>query len=271
LTFVTEFTFEPRVCFRTLDIASVLPQSSQKRQLLVISAATCAEWLLVILMTTSALLPYLRRPHVVQGAAGSFRTQCPAFANQRTKKSGQPSSPMNGQLMTDARDAYSGIVMWPKKQTHTKLIAPPPMSWNQNFVSARPSNPLVIPFDGVYWFFRQPDAEPPVKSRQAEGSPEMFDILSTDSRPILMQAHQNLGTGIGLDCCGRIQVIIHNADRYPTSVSLEVILVDTTAPGKPAQSLGREDIVVNRQWTPDDRVQAVNETLNFLIPSNSAL
>jgi len=151
------------------------------------------------------------------------------------------------------------------------LIAPSPISWNQKFVSNQHSSPLVIPFDGVYWFFREPDVQPPAKSRQAEGSPEMFDIHSTDWRPLSMEAHQNIGTLIGLDCCGRIQVAVRNADGYPTSISIELILVDTTAPGKPSQSLGRVDIVSNRRWKPDDRPQPSGETLNFLIPSNSAI
>ena len=271
IAFVTEFTHEAPVYFRTFESAMVLPQSSQKRQLLAISAATFAEWLIVILLTTTTLLPYLRRHHLVHGVAGPSRTPNPDFADQRKRNSGKPGSEIDGQSVIDVRDAYSGIVMWPKKQTHTKLIAPSLTSWNQRLVSDRPSNPLVIPFEGVYWFFRQPDVQPPEKSRQAEGSPEMFDIHSTDSRAIFMQAHQNLGTLVGLDCCGRIQVAIRNADRYPTSVSLELILVDTTAPGKPSQSLGRVDIVSNRRWTPDDREQATSETLNFFIPSNSAI
>jgi hypothetical protein len=173
--------------------------------------------------------------------------------------------------MTDIRDAYSGIVLWPKRQTHTRLIAPSPMSWNQKFPSNQHWNPLIIPFDGVYWFFREPDIQPPAKSRQAEGSPEMFDIHSTDWHPLSMEAHQNLGTLIGLDCCERIQVAIRNADAYPTSISLELILVDTTAPGKPSQSLGRVDIFSNRRWELHDGPQPTSETLNFSIPSNSVI
>lgn len=99
----------------------------------------------------------------------------------------------------------------------------------------------------------------------------MFDIRSTDWRPLSMEAHQNLGTIIGLDSCGKIQVTIRNADRYPTSIALEVILVDTTTRGRPSQSLGRVDIVSHRKWKPDDRPRPIRETLNFPIPSNSAI
>jgi hypothetical protein len=228
--------------------------------------------LALIFVTTITLLSHLARPHLFHGIAGSSsRTVSPGDREQRTKESAQPESAHNRQLSADARDAYSGILLWPKKRTHTKLIAPPPMSWNQKFVSSQHSNPLVIPFEGVYWFFREPDLQPPAKSQQAEGSPEMFNIDSTDWRPLSMEAHQNLGTLVGLDCCGKIQVAIRNADGYPKSISLEVILVDTTAPGKPFQSLGRAQIVSSRKGKSDDRQQPANETLNFLIPANSAI
>ena len=310
---MTEWRLDEPLHFHTIDSAMVLPQSSHERQLLAISATTCAEsgllaytaghfvmamllgagssavlsWsltsnklddpqvvpyvavrmalALALILLTTTVLPNLPRPHLFHGGAEPSRTPSPAYTDQRIAKSGAP------RPETADSDAYSGIVLWPKRQTHTRLIAPPPMSWNRKFVRNQQSSPLDIPFDGVYWFFREPDIQPPAKSRQAEGSPEMFDIHSTDWRPLSMEAHQNLGSLVGLDCCRRIQVAIRNADEYPTSISMELILVDTTAPGKPSQSLGRVDIVSNRGWEPDDHPHPTRETLNFSIPSNSAL
>jgi hypothetical protein len=317
---VTEQPLEPHLCFRIIDGAIVLPQSSHERQLLTISAATCAEssllafaagyiviatalgasssaalsWasatsriddpglaryvaaravfaLALILITASTLLPHLHRPHFFHGIAGLSRTPSSAYANQRTAKSGQLRSETFGAAATDARDAYSGIVLWPKKQVHTKLIAPSPMSWNQKLVSNPHSNPLSIPFEGAYWLFREPDVQPPPKSRQAEGSPEMFEMHSTDWRPLSMEAHQNFGTLIELDCCGKIQVAIRNADVYPTSISLELILFDTTARGKPSQSLGRVNIVSDGRWKPGYPPHSKSETLHFFIPPNCSI
>jgi hypothetical protein len=318
---MTECLSDGSICLRTINCAIVLPQSSQNRQLLAISAATCAEcgllaygtghtaiglllgagssgvlgWcsasakiddpslarnaavrtvfaLVLILMTTTTLITHLRRPHLFHGISGSsLRTTSSHYEHNRIEASGQPSSANNGSSATDFSDAYPGIVLWPKKEIHTRLIAPSPMSWDQKLVMNQHSNPLVIPFDGPYWFFREPDLQPPSKSRQAEGSPEMFDIRSTDWRRLSMEAYQNLGSTIGLDCCGKIQVTIRNADRYPTSIALEVILVDTTTPGRPSQSLGRVDIVAHQKWKPDDHPRPISETLNFPIPSNSEI
>jgi hypothetical protein len=315
---MTERPLELSVCLHTVDSAMVLPQSSHPRQLLAISAATCAEsslvaygaghivaatllgagssaalsWssassqfddprlarlaavrtffvLAVMLMTTPTVISYLREPHLFHGIAGYSRTTS-AYVPQHAGRSGPPKSETEGTSPV-IRDAYSGIVLWPKKRTHTKLIVPSPATWNQKLASSQLSNPLVIPFDGVYWLFREPDVQPPAKSRQAEGSPEMFDIHSTDWRPLSMEAHQNLGTLIGLDCCARIQVAIRNADEFPTSISIEVVLIDTTASGRPSQSLGRVNIVSNQKWKTDHRLQPTPETLNFLIPTNPAI
>ena len=53
-----------------------------------------------------------------------------------------------------------------------------------------------------------------------------------------MEAHEHLGNMLDLDCCSRIQIAIRNADHYPETVSLELVLINASAPGKPSQSLG---------------------------------
>jgi hypothetical protein len=85
------------------------------------------------------------------------------------------------------------------------------------------------------------------------------------------EARQNLGTSINLNCCGRIQIAIRNADRYPESVSLELILINTSLPGKPSQSLGRAIVNSTRPWKLYDDRPPTTETLNFLIPSKTAI
>jgi hypothetical protein len=63
-----------------------------------------------------------------------------------------------------------------------------------------------------------------------------------------MEAHENLGNMIELGGCSRIQVAIRNADHYPETVSLELVLINTRAPGKPAQSLGKVMVKSTRPW-----------------------
>ena len=131
-------------------------------------------------------------------------------------------------------EGNTGIVLWPEKQVHTQLIAPTPIDLTNPAALGRNANPLVIPFDGVYWFFKAPDVRPPRTSRQAHASPETVDIRSTDGRPLSIEAHDYLGSLINLDCCSRIQIAVRNADRYPETVSLELILVDSSQPQQPS-------------------------------------
>ena len=109
-----------------------------------------------------------------------------------------------------------------EKQLHTQLIAPTPIDLTNPPVLGPSSNPLLIPFDGVYWFFKSPDVRPPGTSRQAHASPETVDIRSTDGRPLSIEAHDYLGSLINVDCCSRIQIAVRNADRYPDTVSLGI-------------------------------------------------
>jgi hypothetical protein len=131
--------------------------------------------------------------------------------------------------------------------------------------------PLSIPFDGVYWFFRWPDKHPSRNAHVAHGSPEEFNIRSSDGRPLVMEAHQYLGTQINLNCCRKIQVEIQNADHYPGTVSVELILRNTSLPGKPSLSLGALPVSPDRPWKLyDDRVPG-SEVLSFSISDSSAL
>ena len=161
--------------------------------------------------------------------------------------------------------------MSPNQLTHTKLVAPAPIIANSPLTAHGAATPLVIPFDGVYWFFKAPDVHPPRSSRQAHGSPEMLNIHSTDRRPLSMEAHDNLGSLIDLNCCSKIQIAIRNADPYSETISLELILIDSSLPGKPSQSLGRVTVKSKRTRNLYEEESSTRETLNFVIPANPAI
>ena len=161
--------------------------------------------------------------------------------------------------------------MTPDPVIRTKLVAPAPVIANDLLTSHRIANPLVIPFDGVYWFFKAPDLHPPRRSRQAHGSPELLNIHSTDRRPLSMEAHDNLGSLIDLNCCGKIQIAIRNADLYSETVSLELVLINSSLPGKPSQSLGRVVVKSKRTWNLDQEQASTQEMLSFVIPPHPTI
>ena len=91
-------------------------------------------------------------------------------------------------------------------------------------------------------------------------------MRSTGDRPVLSEAHQNLGRVINLRCCSKIRVAIQNADRYAGTVSMELLLRNTTLPGKPAFSLGEAKVLS----TPPHAIHKgtpVKEILTFVVPA----
>jgi hypothetical protein len=228
--------------------------------------------LMAVVVTIAGLIPYVRGSSGfgLLGSSHKHPAHGTADGGGRTRHSARlqvADGPGN-----NASEGNAGIVLWPVNQVETKLVAPTPIDLTQNRAHGRDTNPLVIPFNGVYWFFKAPDVRPPKTSRQAQASPDAVDIRSTDRRPLSIEAHDHLGSLIDLNCCSRIQVAIRNADRYPETVSLELVLTDTSRPSEPSESLGRMMVRSTRPWgIYDQQHNPVSETLNFAIPPRGTL
>lgn len=161
----------------------------------------------------------------------------------------------------DVAGSFPGVVLWPEIQPVTRLIAPLPAS--PGAFAAR-SHPYGIPFGGEYWFFRMPFRRPPPRSVLERGTPWKLSFSTTDRWPLNMEAHQKLEKPIDVSCCSRIQLAVSNADRYPHTMSLELILHDLA--GGKSESLGRAPVTS----LPDlkaDPVSPVAETLDFTMPA----
>jgi len=225
--------------------------------------------LFVSMLMIVGLFPFLRRG----GGYDSPTAHLGLFPRRRSEansKNPQPSAAAHIQGSRPEGEGDQGIILWGEQRNSTKLVAPTPALMN-----ARNSNgnakDLIIPFDGVYWFFKSPDAQPPPGSRQAHTTPDIVEIHSTDRRPLLIEAHDHLDNLIDLNCCSRVQVAIRNADRYPETVSLELVLVNTTVPHNPSVSLGRMMVNSTRTWELYEKPETVDETLSFPIPARRSL
>jgi hypothetical protein len=218
---------------------------------------------IAVVLTAIGLLPYLSRGY----GSGGYATYPGTEAAQQSRSQRESRQPKPED--TGSRDAYSGIVVLPRTQV-TKLVAPPTVALGES-LSPQTGKPLVIPFDGVYWLFRAPDTRMPKQPHKILGSPEDLAMRSTDWHALSMEAHQNLGTFVDLGCCQRIQVAIRNADHYPGTVSLELIVSNTSLPGKPSQSLGTDIVQSTRPWKFQDDRPPTNEVLQFEIPAQGKL
>lgn len=224
---------------------------------------------LVAGLMIAGLMPYLRREHgsgaIASGGAWfHFHRASGAVMGARTGRRAQV------ELHHPGSRGEIGIILWPEKKNVLKLVAPIPVT-TSTAAGSGSANPLIIPFGGVYWVFKSPDLQPPEDSREAHESPDKVEIRSTDRRPLLIEAHDYLANLINLDCCSRMQVAIRNADRYPESVSLELIVANTSLPHHPSMSLGRMMVSSTPAWSLYAKRPTVAETLSFPISANRPL
>jgi hypothetical protein len=211
---------------------------------------------IAIFLTSAALAPYL--------ATGVFAGASPAYP--ALEKPGRPSK----DTVTGARDSsYSGVILWTVPPQRKEITAPPPKG--NTIGIGRIVKPLTIPFDGVYWYFKKPDSKPHRDAHVVHGTPNAVDIHSSDWHPILMEAHQKLGSSIPLSCCGELQVAIENADNRPGRITLGLILTDSASPDKAVISLGERVVVSSELGQFSLNRAPVNEILRFAIPTHARI
>ena len=158
---------------------------------------------------------------------------------------------------------FHSIILWPlppKKQ----II--PPIPRPQNLLGADHSRPLVIRFDGNYWYFQPPEQRPGRSAHQARGTPLSFDIRSNNDFPLLMEAHQRLMGPVRIDRCREIDVEIQNKDNVPGGFYVALLLGDSGYPGQPTLSLGQQPVLSSQPGYFRFKLAPTIETLRFALP-----
>ncbi len=206
-----------------------------------------------LIFTLAGLMQYVRAGGGDGEVAGSGRSNA-----EQTRD-----SPKDATGVFD--DVYKGVILLPEPAPHAVLVPPLPFLKHKLF-TARQSKPLSFPFFGVYWLFRWPQSQPPPDSHIARGSPVTSGFRSSNRFPLSMEAHQNFGTLIDLRCCSRIQLAIRSTDSHPVFITLELILTNTTLPGRPSLSLGNARIVTDVDRRQDDHAPPMQEILSFDVP-----
>jgi hypothetical protein len=137
---------------------------------------------------------------------------------------------------------------------------------------AKRQQPLTIPFDGVYWFFKFPDSKPPKDSYTAHGTAAEISYRSSDLVALQMEAHQNFVEPVDMDCCRRIGVEILNAEHTSERIWVELIVSNSRLQAGPSQSLGRQPISSTLpEERPGPAPATATEVLNFTIPQDSKI
>jgi hypothetical protein len=154
---------------------------------------------------------------------------------------------------------YESVVLWPyppKKQI-VAPVQPAPL------LAPGTRQPVVIRFNGEYWYLQPPDVRPGPQAHRATGTPLDVHIASANSLPLMMQAHQYLRSPIAIARCREIRVEVENRETEPGSIVLAVWLKSSSAADARAVYLGEQPI------TSAGTVNGspVAETLAFAIPA----
>jgi hypothetical protein len=222
--------------------------------------------LLAIGMTIGGMIPNMMRG---PGGGDSATGNPPAGQSPGMPGDGPNNLPdaSAGDLANSS--GFPGVILWPEIKPIPTLIAPMPQMPDGSGPPMLP-RPLSIPFSGEYWMFRWPYARPPKTSFFQRGSPAALSFSSTDHRPLQMEARHKLEQPVALSCCSAIRVEIRNADRYPGTIALELVLINNEQPGSPSLNLGRFN-VASRPDFSHDPVVPVPESIDFPIPASATL
>jgi hypothetical protein len=234
--------------------ASASSREAQARQNDRAPAKLALAFLLAVLVSTIALIPKLSGGWPGSGNHGL------SGKNGR----GREASAARGQVRNVAAGSgYKGIILWtvPKKK---EIVAPAPLSLLPAAGSSR--RPVVIPFDGPYWYFQVPHRSPGRNAHIVHGDPTGANIRSTSLLPLIMEAHQSLGSSIDLASCRELEVDIRNGDNIPGNILLGVTLTDSRRPGKPSMLLGERAVTSSQLGHFTVKAAPVDEALRYAIP-----
>ena len=214
------------------------------------AARTSAAVVLAILI----LIP-LFMAHLVRN--GSIESQAQAAA--RTHADREKGS---------AAYAFQGIVLFTVEEKKEVL---PPLPMERDLLRSGMTRPLVIRFDGSYWYFQAPEHGPGAHPHLTHGDPVAVSIYSTGRVPLAMQAHQTLTQPVDLRPVGAMQVTVRNGDNRVGRIDMGILLADSTAPGKPTLYLGTQPIVSTEPDHFAVKTNPVTETISYTIPERRAI
>jgi hypothetical protein len=161
---------------------------------------------------------------------------------------------------------YESVILWPIPEKEQII---PPLMAQESLLAPGTKQPLIIPFDGPYWYIQPPKDRPGLTAHQAHGTPLGVDIESNNAVPLVMEAHQMLGTAIRTARCRELQVDIENRDNKAGAIAMAVLLTETASPEKPALYLGQQRVASTQPEHFSLRTRPASDTLTFAIPEST--
>jgi hypothetical protein len=209
-----------------------------------------------VLITAWALLDgvaHRNRLAAINAALAADEASSSERARQKTKS----------QSSAHGLGGYESLILWPP---HQKEQIIPPIPAQESLLAPGTTRPLIIPFNGPYWYVQPPDKLPGPTAHEAHGTPLGAGIQSNNFIPLAMAAHQLLSAPVPIARYGQIEVEIENRDNRSGVIAMAILLADSTSPGKPTLYLGQQPIVSTEPGHFAFKSAPVFETLRFSIP-----
>lgn len=213
-----------------------------------------------ILLTFVALLMGVQRRNRLEAVAARQTQDNADDPQERTQaNAGSSATVISG---------YQSIILWPP-QEKKQIVAPIPQP--TPLLAPGHTKPLVIPFDGAYWYFQPPNRGPSPNAHQARGTPLAIDIQAHNFISLIMQAHQKLGVAIPLTHCREIQLGLLNRENRTGILNVAMFLTDGRAPGRPQLYLGQQPVVSSLPDRYTVKSLPVSETIHFSTPQKAKI
>jgi hypothetical protein len=212
-----------------------------------------------VLVTIWALLDGVAHRNYLEAANASRASDGVSAAedvNQQTKSA--PSA--NG------ISGYHSVILWPPPEKK-QIVAPLPEP--TSLLAPGATKPLVIRFDGPYWYFQPPNHAPSLNAHQTRGTPLAIDIQTNNFVSLIMQAQQALGTPIPLARCRAIDLDILNRDNHRGILNIALLLSDSSSPARRQLSLGTQTVVSSLPDHFTFKSSPARETLRFSVPATA--
>jgi hypothetical protein len=162
---------------------------------------------------------------------------------------------------------YQSIILWPAPPKKQIL---PPLPEEDGLTAKGTRRPLILRFDGAYWYFQPPDTRPGPEAHQDHGTPLAASIRSNNSFPLLAEAHQRLVNPIPLSPYGEIQVEIEDRLNLRSPVEIALLLTDSSTQNKPTLYLGQQPLLTSGTGGTASLSSIRTETLRFSIPKHGS-
>lgn len=169
-------------------------------------------------------------------------------------------------ITTSGAGGYRSVVLWPFPQK--KEIVPPILPVD-SILAPGTKRPLIIRFDGPYWFLQPPSRQPGPEAHVAQGTPVDIDFESNNAVALVMTAHQKLARPVPVGRCREITIGIENRDNKAGLISIALFLNDETSSSKQTLYLGQQPIVSTEPGNFFVKTKPAYETLRFQLPPHA--